>query len=170
MALVKAQTIGTGLRKIAPVYFPDWLAGYLKLANVEETTVVLSSLYLQADLAEYLVLNHLASTISDLRHSSAFEPVLNASNRSPRAGDWYEASVFLSHRFAPDGLRIKVNGKELPVEDGAALIRKRCDTPGINALWVEIQLINPLDNTAVTYTRKYQFEVLPPDSTTAGMN
>jgi hypothetical protein len=160
-ALVDTQIIGTGLMKYTPCHFPNWLAGYLKTANVEEMTAVLSSIYLQADLAENVVLNHLASTMSDGSDFMTFEPVLNATNSTPRMGDWYEASVFLAHRFAPEGLKIKVNGQELPVEDGAAHISRQFDKPGINTFRVEIDLISPLDNTTKTYTRNYQVEVLP---------
>lgn len=167
-AFVDVRAIGTGLIKNASVDFPDWLPGYMKTANVKEMTAVLSSLHVQADLAEYFVLDHLATSISDGHDEANFEPVLLASNSALRTGDWYEASVFLSHRFAPDGLRIKVNRKNLPIENGAAHIRTRCDRAGISTFRVEIDLINPLDNTTKTYTRTYQVEVLPADSTKAG--
>lgn len=135
---------------------PEQLASLLSASDTADAARVCQNLHLKAELALLFVLENLRRKvwIFEMRFDGLM-PVL-APRECPRAGAPFKAEIFFaSYSSHAENVRIKVNGKSVPVEAGLGHYTKTFTRPGEHKLSVEIQVRNPLIGEIKTYIKDF---------------
>lgn len=133
------------------------------VAGSDETGILLQ-------LLKGRIINACINGINDLGRSKITEPMCGFSRYCPvmleygkaiRPGEEYEADFFLA-KIPNDenNLQVRVNGRELPVDQGLAHYRKRFDTTGEKRLSLQILLRNPVTQYVESFSKDFWVVVL----------
>lgn len=149
---------------LSEAYMPEnRLGSLLTSARQDEAILVLENMMLRAQAAESAFLYSLSSrfTVLDIDWDK-YEPMVIAQKSGIRAGEYYEAEVFLTAPYRePDYISIKVNGEEQKVSDGTSYFRHRYTEPGEKKNIVTIIRTNPLTLQQKAYVKEFTAQVLP---------
>jgi gliding motility-associated protein GldM len=112
--------------------------------------------------SEAAVLNYLVNQVgAETFKVDNFIPIASAPKSYIIAGEEYKADITIgaSSRSVYDNMSIKVNGRDLDVEDGIAQYAARASSPGIKKYDVSITLTNPTTGKVETYEKEFEYEV-----------
>lgn len=144
--------------------YRDWpqtrLATLLTVSDTADAKRLCRHLRLNAELALVFTLERLLKQMPVWEQR--FEALLPAisSESCPRAGVPFEADIFLmAYSTRSENIKVKVNGRSVPVEAGLARYKRIYNSPGIKSLPVEIQVRNPLTGEIKTYSKEFLTEV-----------
>ncbi len=112
--------------------------------------------------SENVLLNYLLNKVgaSEDVIAKEFEVVSSPIKNYVISGDKYESEIYLGVvDIASSGLKIKVNGKEVPVRNGKAIYSVTATENGIQKYTVESSIYNPVEDTHDTDKKTFEYEV-----------
>lgn len=143
--------------------FQNYLGPWPERLGKAELSLYFYHLQLWANCTNALVLDHYYRIMASYYIAEwDYVPFLSFESSVARVGEWMEAdAILLGYVRKAWELKMKVDGEELPVEQGRARFRKRYDQPGRKTIPVEMSLTDPLTNKVLTYNKSFQVEILP---------
>ncbi|MCB0663428.1 MAG: gliding motility protein GldM [Saprospiraceae bacterium] len=138
----------------------DWALETFRQLPVAAALPLLTKYKTDIQTAETALLNFYFEKMNVQDKVDAYEPVVVASKNYLTQGEVYEGSIFLaSYNSAAENIRVKVDGKNIPVENGSARFTRQVSGSGQQEHMVEIELENPLTGEIQTFKKPFSYQV-----------
>lgn len=121
---------------------------------------LLSKLQHDAKVAETAILSWISESVGNKRVHNAYQAMIAADKSYVIRGEELTAEIFLgAYSSTTDNISVTVNGRNLPVSNGKAVLNLKPTDIGPQKLNVQIQVRDPLTNEVEDYTKRFSYEV-----------
>lgn len=139
----------------------SWAQFTFQQMPVAAVLPILSKFQSDAKIAESAILNYFYNKVQaeDIVFDQ-YAAVISADKSYVIKGETLSSEIFLSaFSSTADNVTIKVNGREVDVQDGKALFNIRPNEIGSHSFLAEVSMTNPITQEVKTYTKRFNYEV-----------
>ncbi len=132
---------------------------------LQKALTLLSRFQNQVKILDYQILSFFVSEINREENKQnalyqSFLPIIHTKTPIVRKGEYFEAKVFAATYVKNSSIKISVNGKEIPVENGIGIYEVQTATTGRKRIIVHIAMTNPLTRKTESYKKEFIYEVI----------
>jgi gliding motility-associated protein GldM len=139
---------------------PNWSAYTFQQMPVAAVLPIIRKFENDVEVAEAAILNHFLGKMGAKVVMDAYEPVISAEKSYIIRGEAFTSEIFLAaYSSTADNIRVKVDGRDLPVENGKAVFRATANSLGDRRHKAIIELEDPLTGEVERYEKSFAYQV-----------
>lgn len=139
---------------------PSWSAYTFQQMPVAAVLPIIRKFENDIEVAEATILNHFLGKMGANIVMDAYEPVISVESSYVIRGERFASEIFLAaYSSTADNIRVKVDGRYLPVENGKALFSVAAGSMGNKRHKAIIELEDPLTGNVETFEKSFSYQV-----------
>jgi len=169
LALIEDESARRMLTASLPLYIPEvpassdkesWAAYTFQQMPVAAVLPIISKFENDVEVAEASILNHFLGKMNTQIVMDAYEPVIAAEKSYIIRGESFTSEIFLAaYSSTADNIRVKVDGRPIPVEGGKAVFRATASGMGERQHTAVIELEDPLTGEVDRFEKSFAYQV-----------